>query len=267
MPSWSARPSCAPTIPARRWPRCSEAEGSGPPAALGTRPRGRLGRRMGQPSVDAFLSSTTGLATRRRSFASAWRPAPSSIRRVRSGRSSSRRLAQGAGRDPGPGPVPRARPGGRAGFFGARPASNCRHRCATSSRSCVAGRMSHCRRTASPGRMGGARRAAAQHQPDGRGWPARQPCQEGLGSADRRSAGGSRARASPCVYMLWGAHAQAKASLIEETAARHGREAMVLQANHPSPLSASRPPVPFLGCGHFGQAREWLAARGYSGVF
>jgi len=75
------------------------------------------------------------------------------------------------------------------------------------------------------------------------------------------------AKASPCVYMLWGAHAQAKAALIEETAARHEREAMVLQANHPSPLSASRPPVPFLGCGHFGLAREWLAARGYSGVF
>lgn len=75
------------------------------------------------------------------------------------------------------------------------------------------------------------------------------------------------AHASPCVYMLWGAHAQAKAALIEETAARHEREALVLQANHPSPLSASRPPVPFLGCGHFGLAREWLAARGYSGVF
>jgi uracil-DNA glycosylase len=75
------------------------------------------------------------------------------------------------------------------------------------------------------------------------------------------------ARASPCVYMLWGAHAQAKAALIEETAARHDREAMVLQANHPSPLSANRPPVPFLGCGHFGLAREWLEARGHSGVF
>jgi len=72
------------------------------------------------------------------------------------------------------------------------------------------------------------------------------------------------ATASPCVYMLWGAHAQAKAGLIRETAARHGREALVLQANHPSPLSASRPPVPFIGCGHFAQATEWLAARGQS---
>lgn len=72
--------------------------------------------------------------------------------------------------------------------------------------------------------------------------------------------------ASPCVYLLWGAHAQAKAGLIEETALRHGREALVLRANHPSPLSASRPPVPFLGSGHFVRAREWLAARGYPGV-
>lgn len=72
--------------------------------------------------------------------------------------------------------------------------------------------------------------------------------------------------ASPCVYLLWGAHAQAKAGLIRENAQRHGRQALVLQANHPSPLSAARPPVPFLGCGHFAQAREWLAARGVTGV-
>jgi uracil-DNA glycosylase len=74
-------------------------------------------------------------------------------------------------------------------------------------------------------------------------------------------------RASPCVYMLWGAHAQAKGGLITQTAAAHGREVLILQANHPSPLSASRPPVPFLGCGHFAQARDWLAARGHPGVF
>lgn len=73
--------------------------------------------------------------------------------------------------------------------------------------------------------------------------------------------------ASPCAYLLWGAHAQAKAALIEETAAHCGREALVLRANHPSPLSAGRPPVPFLGCGHFSLARDWLAARGYRGVF
>ena len=75
------------------------------------------------------------------------------------------------------------------------------------------------------------------------------------------------AHASPCVYMLWGAHAQAKAGLIEEAARRHGREALVLQANHPSPLSASRPPQPFIGCGHFAAAREWLGAHGQPDVF
>jgi len=74
-------------------------------------------------------------------------------------------------------------------------------------------------------------------------------------------------RASPCVYLLWGAHAQAKAPLVERGAAESGRQILVLKANHPSPLSARRPPVPFLGCGHFAQARRWLAERGVPGVF
>lgn len=75
------------------------------------------------------------------------------------------------------------------------------------------------------------------------------------------------ARASPCAYLLWGAHAQAKAALIREAASRHGCDILVLQANHPSPLSARRPPVPFLGSGHFARARDWLAARGHPGLF
>ncbi len=74
-------------------------------------------------------------------------------------------------------------------------------------------------------------------------------------------------RASPCAYLLWGAHAQAKASLIREGAATSGCDILVLQANHPSPLSARRAPVPFLGCGHFAQARQWLAERGVPGLF
>ncbi|MDH0864855.1 uracil-DNA glycosylase [Mitsuaria sp. GD03876] len=63
---------------------------------------------------------------------------------------------------------------------------------------------------------------------------------------------------SPKVYLLWGAHAQAKAPLIE--AAGHGH--LVLQANHPSPLSATRGPAPFIGCGHFSTARDWLKGQG-----
>ena len=40
------------------------------------------------------------------------------------------------------------------------------------------------------------------------------------------------------------------------------RQALILKANHPSPLSALRPPVPFIGCGHFSKARDWLATCG-----
>ena len=58
------------------------------------------------------------------------------------------------------------------------------------------------------------------------------------------------------VFMLWGAHAQSKQVLID--ASRH----CVLVANHPSPLSALRPPLPFMGCGHFGKARHWTERHG-----
>ena len=57
--------------------------------------------------------------------------------------------------------------------------------------------------------------------------------------------------AHPVVFMLWGAHAQGKRALID--ASRH----QVLLANHPSPLSALRPPLPFIGCGHFSRAIEF----------
>jgi uracil-DNA glycosylase len=53
------------------------------------------------------------------------------------------------------------------------------------------------------------------------------------------------------AFLLWGAHAQSKRALID--ASRH----QVLLANHPSPLSALRPPLPFLGCGHFSKVRQW----------
>lgn len=60
----------------------------------------------------------------------------------------------------------------------------------------------------------------------------------------------------PVVFMLWGAHAQSKRALID--VGRH----QVLVANHPSPLSALRPPLPFLGCGHFSQAVGGPAGSG-----
>ena len=60
----------------------------------------------------------------------------------------------------------------------------------------------------------------------------------------------------PKAFLLWGAHAQKKAALVDSS--RH----LVLSANHPSPLSASRGPVPFLGCGHFGAVNRWLSEAG-----
>ncbi len=62
------------------------------------------------------------------------------------------------------------------------------------------------------------------------------------------------------AFLLWGAHAQKKSSLI--TNPQH----QVLVANHPSPLSASRGPVPFTGCGHFGAVNRWLVAAGQTPV-
>lgn len=59
-------------------------------------------------------------------------------------------------------------------------------------------------------------------------------------------------QAEPCVFMLWGAHAQRFSPQID--AQRH----LVLTANHPSPLSATRGPQPFIGCDHFRRANAWL---------
>ena len=66
------------------------------------------------------------------------------------------------------------------------------------------------------------------------------------------------AQAKPCAFLLWGAHAQAKVKHIEAFNG-NGRH-LILKANHPSPLSALRPPLPFLGCGHFGFVNQWLMA-------
>jgi uracil-DNA glycosylase len=51
------------------------------------------------------------------------------------------------------------------------------------------------------------------------------------------------------IFLLWGAHAQAKRALLQ------GRGHTVLEAPHPSPLSAHRG---FLGCRHFALANDHL---------
>jgi uracil-DNA glycosylase len=72
-------------------------------------------------------------------------------------------------------------------------------------------------------------------------------------------------RPQPCAYLLWGAHAQQFEPLVLGNASPDALP-QVLKANHPSPLSARRPPVPFLGCGHFGAAGRYLESRGEAAV-
>ena len=55
------------------------------------------------------------------------------------------------------------------------------------------------------------------------------------------------------AFLLWGAHAQSKAGLIDPT--RH----LLLKSAHPSPLSAHRG---FLGNGHFSRANQFLRQHG-----
>lgn len=69
-------------------------------------------------------------------------------------------------------------------------------------------------------------------------------------------------RGQPVVCLLWGSHAQSRAEWITGAASESGAPVTLLRANHPSPLSALRPPVPFIGCGHFGQANRILAKNG-----
>lgn len=55
------------------------------------------------------------------------------------------------------------------------------------------------------------------------------------------------------VFMLWGSYAQRKGKYIDR------RKHLVLEAVHPSPLSAYRG---FIGCGHFSQANNYLLQHG-----
>lgn len=58
-------------------------------------------------------------------------------------------------------------------------------------------------------------------------------------------------RREPIIFLLWGANARKKKEII--TSPRH----FILEAPHPSPLSASRG---FFGCGHFAEANSILKA-------
>ena len=57
----------------------------------------------------------------------------------------------------------------------------------------------------------------------------------------------------PLVFMLWGRNARDKKALL------HNEKHLILEAAHPSPLSAYNG---FFGCGHFKKANEYLLANG-----
>ena len=59
------------------------------------------------------------------------------------------------------------------------------------------------------------------------------------------------------VFMLWGSYAQRKGKYIDR------RKHLVLEAVHPSPLSAYRG---FIGCGHFSQANNYLQQQGLAPI-
>jgi uracil-DNA glycosylase len=59
------------------------------------------------------------------------------------------------------------------------------------------------------------------------------------------------------VFLLWGAYAREKGALIDR------KKHQVLEAPHPSPLSAHRG---FLGCGHFKKVNDYLTEHGLKPV-
>ena len=61
----------------------------------------------------------------------------------------------------------------------------------------------------------------------------------------------------PVVFLLWGANARSKVPMIDTS--RH----VILQAPHPSPLSASRG---FFGCRHFSETNEILTKNGLAPI-
>lgn len=85
------------------------------------------------------------------------------------------------------------------------------------------------------------RSMAASHQ--GQGW-------ENFTDAVIRTV---NAQPHPVVFLLWGSHAQKKAAFVDQS--KH----LVLNAPHPSPLSAHRG---FLGCKHFSKANAFLIEKG-----
>ena len=64
-------------------------------------------------------------------------------------------------------------------------------------------------------------------------------------------------REQPTVFLLWGANARSKKSLITN------KNHLVLECPHPSPLSSHRG---FFGCRHFSKANNFLISSGFEPI-
>ena len=65
------------------------------------------------------------------------------------------------------------------------------------------------------------------------------------------------AKPEPVVFLLWGSYAQKKAGFVQSV--EQGGRHLVLEASHPSPLSAYNG---FFGCRHFSQTNAFLKKNG-----
>jgi indole-3-glycerol phosphate synthase len=242
--------------PGWRWPSCSEREAGRelgpavPRRLVGPRLWRRAGRCVrgvsgsGPALLAAFLASGCQGATvypPQPLRALALTPLPDAVRVVILGRT---RTTARAGRGPG--------------VFGGARAWPCRPACATSSRSCSATWACRPPWTVQPGawaEQGVLLLNTCLTVKTG----ARQPCRAGLGSAHRRVIEPlQRARRRPRCSCC-GVRTPRK-----RRAADRRFPAPVSAANHPSPAVGPPAPVPFIGCGHFGQANAWLRVPGTS---
>ena len=80
------------------------------------------------------------------------------------------------------------------------------------------------------------------------------------------------AKTQSIIWLLWGAHAQKKKSLIELAEQESGLHQIILTASHPSGLSVYKTVEPFIypgdqqSCGHFKKVNEYLLNQGLTPI-
>ena len=107
------------------------------------------------------------------------------------------------------------------------------------------------------GKMGKAGSADVEYSTDSARTPGKLPSRHRLGAVYRCSHPCRGAQDRPIVFLLWGRPAQMKKSML------HNPKHLILEAPHPSPLSAYRG---FFGCKHFSQTNAFLEKNGLAPI-